>query len=252
MICQLVFWLVPSFAVSAVAVSFQGFFLGPLFPAAVVAATRILPAHLHVSAIGFAAAFGGGGAAVLPFAIGALAQAKGVTVLQPVILAILVSILVLWLCVPTLIKMDAGSATDKANRSSGQWINIDFDLVDAGKRAVKKVRSVAGGKGAVGSQTDKCIRTATAQPLSSFEQSTPTPSVEEPARRSVRQKFAEHREARADKKFIKKEIRRHNLESEVPAFVVLQGVDPGLDQPPPYRNIYLWRQAARRQIAEPN
>lgn len=97
---QLLFWLVPQFYVSAVAVSLQGFFLGPLFPAAVVVMTRLLPKHLHVSAIGFAAAFGGSGGAIFPFAVGVLAQAKGVQVLQPIILAILVVIWLLWLCLP--------------------------------------------------------------------------------------------------------------------------------------------------------
>ncbi len=33
---ELLFWLVPRFHVSAVAVAFLGFFLGPLFPAAIV------------------------------------------------------------------------------------------------------------------------------------------------------------------------------------------------------------------------
>lgn len=65
-----------------------------------VAATKILPKHLHISAIGFAAAFGGGGAAIFPFAVGAIAQAKGVQVLQPIILALLVTILLLWLSLP--------------------------------------------------------------------------------------------------------------------------------------------------------
>ena len=97
---ELLFWLLPQFYVSAVAIAFQGFFLGPLFPAAVVAATKLLPRHLHVSAIGFAAAFGGGGAAVFPFAVGAIAQAKGVEVLQPIVLALLGVILALWLCLP--------------------------------------------------------------------------------------------------------------------------------------------------------
>ncbi|KAF2461202.1 major facilitator superfamily domain-containing protein [Lineolata rhizophorae] len=97
---ELLFWLVPQFYVSAVAVSFQGFFLGPLFPAAVIAATKLLPRHMHVSAVGFAAAFGGGGAAIFPFAVGAIAQAKGVQVLQPIILALLGVILGLWLCLP--------------------------------------------------------------------------------------------------------------------------------------------------------
>lgn len=98
--CQLLFWLVPQFQVSAVAVSLGGFFLGPLFPAAVVVATNLLPAHLHVSAIGFAVAISGGGAAIFPFAIGALAQARGVSVLPPVIIAMLATILILWTCLP--------------------------------------------------------------------------------------------------------------------------------------------------------
>lgn len=101
---ELLFWLVPQFIVSAVAVALQGFFLGPLFPAAVVAATKSLPKHLHVSTIGFAAAFGGGGAAVLPFAVGAIAQAKGVGVLQPIILTLLGVLLALWLALPNFNK----------------------------------------------------------------------------------------------------------------------------------------------------
>ena len=100
----LVLWLVPQFYASAVAVSLQGFFLGPLFPAAVVVTTKLLPKHLHVSSIGFAAAFGGSGAAVLPFAVGAIAQAKGVKVLQPFILGLTGGILLLWLGLPRISK----------------------------------------------------------------------------------------------------------------------------------------------------
>ncbi|KAM0350650.1 hypothetical protein ACHAPU_003137 [Fusarium lateritium] len=101
---QLIFWLVPQFHVSAVAVALQGFFLGPMFPCVIVAVTMLLPRHLHVSAIGFAAAFGGSGAAILPFAVGAIAQAKGVQVLQPIILAILVVLFVIWLGLPKIEK----------------------------------------------------------------------------------------------------------------------------------------------------
>ena len=97
---ELCFWLIPSFVASAVFAAWLGFFLGPLFPAAIVVATKLLPSRLHVSAIGFAAAFGGGGAAVLPFAVGAIAQAKGVKVLQPIVLALLVLILALWCILP--------------------------------------------------------------------------------------------------------------------------------------------------------
>ena len=102
--CGLVLWLVPQFYASAVAVSLQGFFLGPLFPGAVVMVTKLLPRHLHVSSIGFCAAFGSSGAAVLPFAVGALAQAKGVQVLQPFIIALSAAILLAWLALPRVSK----------------------------------------------------------------------------------------------------------------------------------------------------
>jgi fucose permease len=104
MALELIFWLVPQFYVSAVAVGLQGFFLGPLFPAAVVAATKLLPRHLHVSAIGFGAAAGGGGAAVFPFIVGAVANKKGVQVLQPIILALLGVEFMLWLALPRMSK----------------------------------------------------------------------------------------------------------------------------------------------------
>jgi fucose permease len=103
---ELLFWLVPQFFVSAIAVSLQGFFLGPLFPGAVLAETKILPRHLHVFAIGFSAAAGGGGASVFPFIVGAIAQSspKGVEVLQPVILALLSALFVLWVSLPKIEK----------------------------------------------------------------------------------------------------------------------------------------------------
>lgn len=97
---ELLYWLVPNLAASATFVTMLGFFLGPLFPAAVVAATKLLPCDSHVPAIGFAAAFGGGGAALFPFVVGAIAQSKGVEVLQPVVLAILAFILLVWLMLP--------------------------------------------------------------------------------------------------------------------------------------------------------
>lgn len=140
MVCQVLFWTVPSFHVSAIFVALQGFFLGPLFPAIVVAATKVLPAYLHVSAIGFAAAFGGGGAAVLPFAIGSLAQGKGVRVLQPIVLAVLAVLLLLWFCFPKLDKKVVGEIPAEPEKNTNRWLNIDFDLVETGKRTINKAR----------------------------------------------------------------------------------------------------------------
>ncbi|KAJ5608608.1 Major facilitator superfamily domain general substrate transporter [Penicillium hordei] len=81
------------------------FFLGSLFPGAVVIATKLLPRHLHVISIGFVAAFGGSGAAILPSAVGVLAQAKGVKVLQPFIIALSGAILITWLGLPRVTKV---------------------------------------------------------------------------------------------------------------------------------------------------
>ncbi|KAK5991841.1 Bypass of stop codon 6-like protein [Cladobotryum mycophilum] len=106
MVLELIFWLVPQFYVSVVAVAFQGFFLGPLFPNAVLLASKLLPRQYHVVVIGFAAAFGGCGAALLPFLTGLLSQSFGVKVLQPIILALLVVMLVIWLAFPRLEKKE--------------------------------------------------------------------------------------------------------------------------------------------------
>ncbi len=56
------------------------------------------------AAVGFAAAFGSSGACILPFAVGAIASAAGVKVLQPIILAAIVLCLVIWLLIPKLPK----------------------------------------------------------------------------------------------------------------------------------------------------
>lgn len=104
---QLLFWLIPNFIVSAVMVAFLGFFVGPMFPATIVAATKLLPQPLHVAAIGLATCLGSAGASVLPFAVGAIAQARGVQVLQPIVLALLFVLLAFWLSIPKLPKNTA-------------------------------------------------------------------------------------------------------------------------------------------------
>ncbi|KAK9575885.1 hypothetical protein V6Z92_009331 [Aspergillus fumigatus] len=97
---ELVFWLVPKFVVSAIAVSMLGFFTGPLFPAAVVVAAKLLPKHLHTPGIGLASSLAGGGAAILPFAAGAISGARGVQSLQPFILSLLVLMIIIWVLLP--------------------------------------------------------------------------------------------------------------------------------------------------------
>lgn len=107
LIMELLFWLVPQFHVSAVAVAFLGFFLGPLFPSAIVVTARLLPSRLHIVVIGLAAGIGTGtGSTVFPYIVGAIAQRKGVEMMHPLIVALLAVQAGIWLCLPRLRKKE--------------------------------------------------------------------------------------------------------------------------------------------------
>jgi hypothetical protein len=103
---------------------------------------KALPSYLHVSTIGFAAVIGVGGGATLPFAIGSLAQAKGLGVLQPIILTVLTVVLVLWLCFPKTGRrgMEAGVSLPSSEEPGKWWLNIGFDLVETGKDTIARAR----------------------------------------------------------------------------------------------------------------
>ncbi|KAF3056498.1 Bypass of stop codon protein 6 [Daldinia childiae] len=89
-------------AVSIVTITLLGFCLGPLFPAGIVMMTRLLPRELHVGAISFVVLLGQIGGALLPFALGALADTLGIRVFQVVVFAQLVATLLIWFAFPTL------------------------------------------------------------------------------------------------------------------------------------------------------
>ncbi|KAB8235295.1 hypothetical protein ETB97_004608 [Aspergillus alliaceus] len=94
------FCLVTDLAVSVSAVVSLGFFLGPLFPEAVIELARLLPKHLHVAGVGIACTLGSAGGCVFPFVMGSLAEIVGIQVLQPMAFGMLVLCLVIWLVLP--------------------------------------------------------------------------------------------------------------------------------------------------------
>ncbi len=143
MVLELLFWLIPSFISSAIFAGWLGFFLGPLFPAAIVVATRLIPRRLHVSAIGFVAAFGGGGAAIFPFVVGAIAQAKGVQVLEPFALALLIVISALWCLLPGGFKK-RGLHEFQRTRQEGRAGVIEEGEGNLMSRNINKVRREMG------------------------------------------------------------------------------------------------------------
>lgn len=61
---------------------------------------KLLPKHLHVAAIEFVAAFGGGGAAVLPFVAGGITEGSAVMYLMPFVMGATGVLLVLWMELP--------------------------------------------------------------------------------------------------------------------------------------------------------
>ncbi|PVG03284.1 MFS general substrate transporter [Serendipita vermifera] len=93
-------WFVPSLIGNAVAVSFVGLVLGPMYPIVMSQAGRIIPRKLLPGSIGWISGFGGTGSAALPFITGALAARWGIQSLQPLIVIMMVIMAVLWFLVP--------------------------------------------------------------------------------------------------------------------------------------------------------
>lgn len=107
-IAQLLLTLVDVAGVSLVAVIVIGFFLGPLFPSGIVMIAGLLPKGMHVAAVSFVASVGQLGAALLPFALGSLAQWAGIRVFQVFILAMLMVTLSAWTAFPRLPGPETG------------------------------------------------------------------------------------------------------------------------------------------------
>ncbi|THH16127.1 hypothetical protein EW146_g4461 [Bondarzewia mesenterica] len=97
---ELVVWLVPSLIGGAVAVSLVGVLLGPVYPIVMNQAGRILPRWLLTGSIGWIAGFGQTGSAILPFMTGAIANKAGIKSLQPLLVAMMGLLFVLWALVP--------------------------------------------------------------------------------------------------------------------------------------------------------
>jgi len=87
---QLIVWLVPSLTAAVISVSIIGILLGPMYPIVINHTARVLPHHLVNGSVGWMAACGAGGSALLPFVTGAMASSFGIESLQPLLLAMMV------------------------------------------------------------------------------------------------------------------------------------------------------------------
>ncbi|KAL9710438.1 hypothetical protein Ac2012v2_006738 [Leucoagaricus gongylophorus] len=98
---ELIVWLVPSLIGGAVAVSIIGVILGPMYPIAMNQAGRVLPQWLLTGSIGWIAGFGQAGSAAIPFITGVISSKHGIKSLEPLLIAMIGCMMVLWFLVPT-------------------------------------------------------------------------------------------------------------------------------------------------------
>lgn len=97
---QFAIWFADSLVGNAVVVALIGVLIGPCYPVAISVLTKVIPRRLHATSIGFCASFGQIGAAVFPFAVGALAQQFSPAALQPVMIVLFAIQMALWFLVP--------------------------------------------------------------------------------------------------------------------------------------------------------
>ncbi|KAJ7165532.1 major facilitator superfamily domain-containing protein [Mycena crocata] len=97
---EFIIWFVPSLVGGAIAVSLVGLMLGPMYPIAMNHAGRVFPRWLVTGAIGWTTAIATTGAAIAPFVTGAIASKAGIKSLEPVVVALLATMVGLWALVP--------------------------------------------------------------------------------------------------------------------------------------------------------
>ncbi|THH17555.1 hypothetical protein EW146_g3290 [Bondarzewia mesenterica] len=93
-------WAVPSLVENAVAVSFIGLLMGPMYPILVNHAQNVLPRWLLTGSIGWIAGIGQAGSAILPLVTGVLASRFGISSLQPLVVVMMGIMIVVWALVP--------------------------------------------------------------------------------------------------------------------------------------------------------
>jgi fucose permease len=92
----LLIWLVPIGWVMLAGFWLVGFSLAPIFPTTIAMMSGLVAARVLPGVIGFMASFGSMGAALMPAAIGALAEHLGLWVLMPWVITLSVLLLGLW------------------------------------------------------------------------------------------------------------------------------------------------------------
>ncbi|TQS33526.1 hypothetical protein Golomagni_06126, partial [Golovinomyces magnicellulatus] len=86
---QLVFWLVPNIIAASIAISFVGFFTGPLFATGIELGSKLFPRRIQSTALALVFVFAQMGGSVFPIITGIISSGAGVKVLQPILVTLL-------------------------------------------------------------------------------------------------------------------------------------------------------------------
>ncbi|EXK43682.1 hypothetical protein FOMG_02615 [Fusarium oxysporum f. sp. melonis 26406] len=97
---QVLFWLVPNIIAASIAISLLGFFMGPYFATGISVGSKLFNPRIQSTALAFLFVFAQLGGCLFPIITGLIAASAGVSILQPVLCALLVATSVSWLFVP--------------------------------------------------------------------------------------------------------------------------------------------------------
>ncbi|RBR06345.1 hypothetical protein FVER53590_07633 [Fusarium verticillioides] len=97
---QVLFWLVPNIIAASIAISLLGFFMGPYFATGISVGSKLFNPRIQSTALAFVFVFAQLGGCLFPIITGLIAASAGVSILQPVLCALLVATSVSWLFVP--------------------------------------------------------------------------------------------------------------------------------------------------------
>ncbi|TFY68003.1 hypothetical protein EVJ58_g1273 [Rhodofomes roseus] len=99
-ILEVTIWVVPSLIENAIAVSVVGLLMGPIYPVLMNQSTGILPKWLLTGCLGYIGGIGQAGSAVLPFITGLISSKFGIASLQPFIVSMMSTMIIIWAIVP--------------------------------------------------------------------------------------------------------------------------------------------------------
>ncbi|CAK9780575.1 MFS general substrate transporter [Cutaneotrichosporon oleaginosum] len=97
---ELAIWFTDSLIGNGVCYAFVGFFLGPIYPNALMVVSEVLDDDLRGGVMGIMGSLGGAGAAAIPFMTGGIADKHGIWTIQPIAVAMIAAFTIIWMFVP--------------------------------------------------------------------------------------------------------------------------------------------------------